>query len=150
MEIFRICKEEFSGKIRASGSANRWNVHGHNVIYAGSSRSLATLELVVRRASIIPNLNYKVMVISVPDEDSIITHVHNSDLPPNWRTLAAYSHLQEIGAKWYTTQKTIILKVPSVIIPFEYNFVLNTEHPDFNRDVKLVRVEDYFWDKRLL
>jgi RES domain-containing protein len=150
MEVFRICKEEYSGLIKASGSANRWNVQGHNVIYAGSSRSLSTLELVVRRASIIPVLNYKVMVISVPDDDNIITQVHSSGLPQNWRTLAAYSRLQEIGSKWYTTRKTLILKVPSAVIPFEYNYVLNSEHPDFNLNVKLVRIEDYFWDKRLL
>lgn len=150
MEVFRICKEEFSRQIQASGGANRWNAQGHNVIYAGSSRSLSTLELVVRRASILPVINYKVMVISIPDDDSIITHIHLSRLPQNWRTLAAYSRLQEIGSKWYTTQISLVLKVPSAIIPFEYNYVLNTEHPDFNRSVKLVRVEDYFWDKRLL
>lgn len=150
MEVFRICKEQYSGQLKASGSANRWNVQGHNVIYAGSSRSLSTLELVVRRASIIPILNYKVIVISIPDDENIITHIYSSELPPNWSTLAAYSRLQEIGTKWYTTQKTLILKVPSAIIPFEYNYVLNTEHPDFTSGVKLVRIEDYFWDKRLL
>ena len=150
MEVFRICKEQYSGQLKASGSANRWNVQGHNVIYAGSSRSLSTLELVVRRASIIPILNYKVIVISIPDDENTITHMYGSELPPNWRTLAAYSRLQEIGTKWYTTQKTLILKVPSAIISFEYNYVLNTEHPDFTSGVKLVRVEDYFWDKRLL
>jgi len=90
------------------------------------------------------------MVISIPDDDSMITQLKSSELPQNWRTLAAYSSLQEIGAKWYTTQKTVILKVPSAVIPFEYNYVINTEHPDFNRSVKLVRVEDYFWDNRLL
>lgn len=150
MEVFRICKEEFSGMIKASGTAGRWNVQGQNVIYAGSSRSLSTLELVVRRASIIPNLNFKVMVISVPDDDSISTMIHRNELPHHWRTLAAYSSLQKIGANWYTTQKTLILKVPSAVIPFEYNYVLNTEHPDFTKSVKLVRVEDFFWDKRLL
>ena len=150
MEVFRICKEQYSGQLKASGSANRWNVQGHNVIYAGSSRSLSTLELVVRRASIIPILNYKVIVISIPDDENIITHIYSSELPPNWSTLAAYSRIQEIGTKWYKTQKTLILKVPSAIIPFEYNYVLNTEHPDFTSGVKLVRIEDYFWDKRLL
>jgi RES domain-containing protein len=150
MEVFRICKEEHSGQLKASGSANRWNIQGHNVIYTGSSRSLATLELVVRRASIVPLLKYKVMVISMPDDDAIITHINSSELPQNWRTLSAYSRLQKIGSKWYTAQKSLILKVPSVIIPFEYNFVLNTEHPDFGSCAKLVRVEDYFWDKRLL
>lgn len=150
MEVFKICREEYASELKASGIANRWNLRGQNVIYTASSISLATLELVVRRNSITLLNNYKVMVISIADDDRLITQVHLKDLSENWRTLAAYSSLQETGSKWYTTQRTLILQVPSAIIPYEYNFVINTEHPDYNRNVKLVKTEDYFWDKRLL
>lgn len=150
MEVFKICKEEYSGRITASGSANRWNLCGQNVIYAGASRSLSTLELVVRRRSIVPFLNYMVMVISIADDDHLIAQVLISELGENWRTLASYSTLQQIGSKWYVTQKTLILKVPSAVIPHEYNYVINTEHPDFKQSIQLVRTEDYFWDTRLL
>lgn len=30
----------------------------------------------------------------------------------------------------------------------EYNMLINTAHPDFNEQVRLVRTEDYFWDER--
>ncbi|MEI8046625.1 MAG: RES family NAD+ phosphorylase [Bacteroidota bacterium] len=150
MEVFRICKEEFCDKLRASGSSNRWNVQGHNVIYAGSSRSLSTLELVVHRQSIVPILNYKVMVISLADDDHLFTQILINQLPANWRTLAAYSSLQEIGSKWFIHQKSLVLKIPSAVIPNEFNYMINTEHPDFSQKVILVRTEDYFWDKRLL
>ena len=149
MEVFKICKEEYSGSLNSSGSANRWNLRGQNVIYAGSTRSLSTLELVVRRSSIVPVSNYKVVVISIADDDFLFKQIHINELVENWRTLAAYSTLQEIGSKWYTTQRTLILKVPSAVIPYEYNYIINTEHPDFTKYVHIVRVEDYFWDKRL-
>jgi RES domain-containing protein len=149
MEVFKICKEEYSGSLKSSGNANRWNLRGQNVIYSGSTRSLSTLELVVRRSSIVPVTNYKVVVISIADDDFLFKQIHINELVENWRTLAAYSTLQEIGSKWYTTQRTLILKVPSAVIPYEYNYIINTEHPDFTKYVHIVRVEDYFWDKRL-
>jgi RES domain-containing protein len=149
MEMFRICREEFADSLTPSGSANRWNLRGQYVIYAGSSRSLSTLELVVHRSAIVAAVNYKVMVISVADDDKLIRQMYISELPQNWRTLAAYSTLQGIGSGWYAEQKSLVLKVPSAVIPYEYNYVINTEHPDFKHNVQIVRVEDYFWDGRL-
>lgn len=150
MEVFRISKEVHAHSLSASGSANRWNLKGQQVIYTGSSRSLSSLELVVHRGSIQPATTYKVMVISIADEDYIIKQIQLKDLPPNWRSLAGYSVLQTIGSTWYNSQESLVLKVPSAIIVYEYNYIINTEHPDFSRNVQLVRTEDYFWDSRLL
>lgn len=150
MEVFRICQEEYSKKLAASGTANRWNFGGQKVIYTGSSRSLATLELIVHRSAIIPTANYSVIVISIMDDENLIKQVSINDLPDNWRSLAAYSKLQDIGSKWYKGMETLLLKVPSAVIPYEYNYVINTEHRDYYKNVQLVRTEDYFWDNRLL
>lgn len=150
MEVFRISKEVHAHTLSASGSANRWNLKGQQVIYTGSSRSLSSLELVVHKGSIQPTSHYKVVVISIADDDYLIKQVQTNDLPANWRTLAGYSTLQKIGSAWYNSQETLVLKVPSAIITYEYNYVINTEHPDFNHKIQLVRTEDYFWDSRLL
>jgi RES domain-containing protein len=63
---------------------------------------------------------------------------------------AAYAQLQKIGSTWINSLESLVLKVPSAVIPYEYNLVINTEHPEFDAKVKLVRVEEYFWDPRLL
>lgn len=150
MEVFRICKANHAEQLAASGSINRWNKAGQQVIYAGSSRSLSTLELVVHKNSITSSISYKVMVISIADDDALITQIHLNDLPDSWQKLAAYPVLQAIGSDWYENQRSLILKVPSAIIPREYNYVINTEHPEFKNQVRLVRLEAYFWDGRLL
>lgn len=150
MEMFRITKDEFSEYLTSSGSANRWNLKGQQVIYAGSSRSLSTLELVVHKGSVIPLFHYKVMVISMADEDSMYKQVKINELPYNWRSIAAYSELQKIGSDWYNSMETLALKIPSAVIPFEFNYIINTEHLNFRDKIKLVRTEDYFWDSRLL
>ena len=150
MEVFRISMAEHAGRLTASGSPNRWNKRGQYVIYTGSSRALSTLELVVHQAYIIPSASYKILVISFPDDKSLIKEISFNVLPENWRTLAAYPLLQELGASWYESNETLVLKVPSVIIPKEFNYIINTKHPDFDRMVHLVRREDFFWDERLL
>jgi RES domain-containing protein len=149
MEVFRISKEIYASTLSASGSANRWNTKGQQVIYTGSSRSLSSLELVVHRGSIQPAITYKVMVISIADEDFLIKQVQVKDLPSNWRTVDGYTALQKIGSTWYNSQETLVLKVPSAIIVHEYNYIINTEHPEFSHKIQLVRKVDYFWDSRL-
>ncbi len=90
------------------------------------------------------------MVISVADEDHLVQQLLLKDLPANWRSLDAYPLLQKIGSAWYADAKSLVLKVPSAVIPAEYNYILNARHPDFFDKVKLVRTENYFWDRRLL
>ena len=150
MEIFRISTEEHANFLTASGNANRWNKSRQNVIYAGSSRSLVTLESIVHKSLIKPTTIYKVMVISVPDDENLVKRISINDLPANWQTLEAYPILQGIGAEWYKKQETLLLKVPSAVIPYEFNFVINFDHPDFPNNIHLVRIEDYFFDNRLL
>ena len=150
MEVFRISKEIYASELLASGSANRWNLKGQQVIYTGSSRSLSTLELIVHMGVVVPSERYRVMVISIADDDYLQKQIHIKDLPPDWRTFGAYSTLQKLGSEWITSQESLVLKVPSAVILYEYNFIINTEHPEFSSKVKLVRTEEYFWDSRLL
>ena len=148
MEIFRISREKYSTSLTASGASARWNRDNEFVLYTGEVRSLSALELAVHG---IPNIaiSFKTMVISVPDDDKLFNKVRIEDLPDNWRDTDAYPNLQEIGSNWYSAQRSLILQVPSVIIPQEYNFIINTTHPNFNDLVQLTRTEDFFWDNRL-
>jgi len=150
MEVYRIAKEAFSKKLSASGRANRWNLDDQFMIYTGSSRSLSSLELIVHENSVSPVFKYKVMIISIADEEDLFTRFLQADLPKDWRSMITYPQLQQLGSDWYTSSKSLVLKVPSAIIPKEYNYIINVNHPEFKNKVSLVRTEDYFWDERLL
>jgi RES domain-containing protein len=149
MELFRISDEKYASKLSSSGIAGRWNEDNEYVIYTASSRSLGTLEKIIRFKSINPKVRYKVMVIFVPDEPELITEIKISKLPSDWREISAYPVLKSVGSKWYTSKETLILKVPSSIITKEFNYIINTRHPHFNH-VKLISKEDYFFDERLI
>jgi RES domain-containing protein len=148
MILFRIILEKYIG-LSSSGAENRWNKLGEFVIYTGGSRSLSTLELVVHRDSIRTKETYKLMQFFIPDDPNFITQIAISDLPRDWRTRGAYSILQNIGSNWYKSKTSLILQVPSAIIPQEFNYIINTQHPLFS-SVKHVDTEDYFWDNRLM
>ena len=64
--------------------------------------------------------------------------------------MSTYSDLQKRGSDWYTNKKSLVLKVPSAVIPQEYNYIINAAHQDYKDKVSLVRTEDYFWDDRLI
>ncbi len=145
MIVYRITSAKYADQLTASGRAGRWNLTDQYVLYASSSRSLATLEMLVNRSNLHPKVKYKVMLLSVPDQ---FDTYEVSDLPENWRSLAAYSKLQGLGSFWYNHGDTALLRIPSAVIPQEHNYLMNTRHVDF-KEVAISDVEDYFWDERL-
>jgi RES domain-containing protein len=54
-----------------------------------------------------------------------------------------------IGDQWVKRRQSAILAVPSAISPDDKNFLLNPEHPDFNR-IRIASPIDYEFDPRLL
>jgi RES domain-containing protein len=37
---------------------------------------------------------------------------------------------QKLGSEWFKGGSALLLRVPSVVVPSEHNFVLNPAHPD--------------------
>lgn len=151
MEVFRISSAKYANKaLSTSGKSARWNKDNQSVLYTGSSRSLSTLEMVVHKNSIQTVIPYKVMIINIKDDEDLYKRIFIKDLPKNWRESQAYPDLQDIGSNWYDSKETLILQVPSAIIPQEFNYVINTQHSEFSKAVHYVDSEDFFWDDRLL
>jgi len=150
MQVFRIAIEKYAYALQASGRPARWNDKNQFVLYTGSSRSLCALELLVRRASINGMIPYKIMVIDLKVSTKQIKTVGLQELGDNWRTTGAYPILREKGSHWYSSYDSLVLKVPSAVIPQEHNFIINTTHPDFKKAAKLIKTEDFLWDERLL
>jgi RES domain-containing protein len=149
MEIFRIALDAHSRSLSASGNAARWNQKGEFVLYASASRALASLELLVHNLNLVPPVCYRVMVISIADDDRLYKQIKIADLPPDWRGMMAVPELRAIGSSWYMNLQSPVLKVPSAVIVQESNYLVNTRHPDFIKSVQLVRTEEFFWDARL-
>ncbi|SOD81964.1 RES family NAD+ phosphorylase [Spirosoma fluviale] len=147
MLVYRITKAIYADRLVASGGAARWNSRGQFVIYTAGTRALACLENVVHRSSEGLMDNFRVMVINVPDNLSIDT-VDRELLPDNWSDYWQYGVCQQIGGEWLEKRRSAVLRVPSAIIPDEWNYLLNPAHPDFLH-ITLVNTEPFSFDPRL-
>ncbi|QSE97310.1 RES family NAD+ phosphorylase [Fulvivirga lutea] len=146
MIVYRIVHAEFANKIVASGRPARWNSAGTFVVYTASSRSLACLENLVHRSSEGLNAQFRTLVIEIP-ETIVIEEVTVNDLPKNWPSFKSQLQTRHMGDKWAVTQETCVLRVPSVIIPEESNYLINPQHLDFKK-IKLLATEEFLFDNR--
>jgi RES domain-containing protein len=56
--------------------------------------------------------------------------------------------LAALGTDWLKSLKSLMLRVPSAVIPNEVNLIINPMHKDM-KYVKIIHVEDFTYDKRL-
>ena len=146
MHLWRICAAKYQdsafsglGGLYVSG---RWHQRGNKIIYTAESLALATLEIFVHLESDrLPLVAIKANV----EEKLAVEEVKN--FPLNWQETTAYPELQKIGTEWLKSCRTPILKVPSAIVPVEFNYLLNPDHPDL--ELSKMSPLNYQLDRRL-
>jgi len=147
MLVYRIVHKKFSTNPHASGLEGRWNSTGKKVVYTAESIPLSFLENMVRRQGVGFNNDFKILIIEIPESVNI-SEVKVSDLEDGWRAFRDYSKCQLIGDKWYEGNKTLVLKVPSAVLPESFNYVIHAEHKDYKL-VKLIRTTELVPDDRI-
>jgi len=147
MLVYRIVHKKYSAGLYVSGLKGRWNSPGKKVLYTAESIPLAFLENMIRRQGVGFNTDFKIMIIEIP-ESAVISEVKISDLEDGWRAFRDYSRCQRIGDKWYDGNKTLVLRVPSAVLPEAFNYVIHAEHKDYKL-VKLIRTTELVPDDRI-
>jgi RES domain-containing protein len=109
----------------------RWNSPGRRVVYTSASKSLALLELLVHLDSSQPLPSLVAFTFAI-DEGRIEALQHRR-LGHQWRTLAGTAGTRRVGDEWLDSCRSLALAVPSVIVPEEWNYLLNPAHPAFAR-----------------
>ena len=134
LTAWRLVKEKHAGSAfdceGARRFGGRWNTRGSSVVYLSSSLSLAVLELFVHLTAEDARLRLLAIPVGIP-EDLAMEELSMSELPEEWRSEPASDACKVLGSEWLEAGKTLLLKVPSVIVPHESNYVLNPKHPDF-------------------
>lgn len=150
MYAYRISREKFASDLTGEGArrfGGRWNKKGDAVLYCSSSISLATLEVLVHVPQHIAPEDLLLTTLFIPNELTL-EWISEGQLPNNWRIYPAPSILAKMGSNWIIKEETAILKVPSGIIPTEYNFLINPRHIDFSQ-IRTEKVEEFKLDSRL-
>lgn len=150
MLVYRIAKKKHIRDLSGIGArlyGGRWNRKGIGIVYTSESRALSLVEFLVNVPfSILPN---KLCIATVEIDDRIHPgEIPIGDLPKNWRKFPASSELAEIGSKWAVSNESLALRVPSAVVPHEFNILINPSHPDM-KHVAIADVEEFEIDKRL-
>ena len=125
---FRPPDQEFNGRGGVL-NAGRWHFKGTPCVYTSLSQSLALLEVLVHRRPKEPTA-YPLYIAEVPDR--FLQVLHPTAYPEFWRSLYPSPSTQRLGTGWLKSKAAVGLIVPSVILPGQYNCLLNPESPDYS------------------
>lgn len=154
IRAFRIVKtrraataSDGEGARRAGG---RWNSSGTRVVYLAKTISLAALEILVHLDDASLRASYSFIPISFP-ASCVATPGKKgvAALPDNWAATPAPFDCAHYGDEWAASGDSLILRVPSEIVPWESNFLLNPAHPDW-KNVKVGEAQSFDFDPRLI
>jgi RES domain-containing protein len=134
--------------VGAFNVGGRWNRPGRYAIYAAENLSLALLEILVHAPDPEqrkrPRVRFRLTLAPEAIEEILLDR-----LPRNFGPTTPFALTQDIGDPWLEAQKFVALKVPSAIVPVEFNYVLNPLHPDFTSAVKWEKPAALLLDARL-
>lgn len=108
--------------MRASG---RWNEAGLPVVYLAASPAGALLEVCVHTSSNDVPPTYTLLRIEGPDTEAF--SIAEESLPPDWTLKPEIT--RELGDKWLRERASVLLRVPSAIVPQTSNYIFNPLHP---------------------
>jgi len=139
-------EDAFSGE-GARLVGGRWNSVGTPMIYTAESKALVALELLVHldQQSVLDNY----LCIPIRFSESILRVLDASGLPAEWRGHPPPRSIQRLGDQWVEARVSVVLEVPSVLIPSERNYLLNPQHTDFGK-IEIGAPEPFEFDPRVL
>lgn len=149
MIVFRLSKSAYARQLDGRGaerSGGRWNSKGTAMIYTSESRALCLAEITVRLPLGIMPLDYMLVTLEVPDNS--IAELPATGLPADWRSFPHANSTQLIGDDFVRNGRSLALKVPSAVVPGEFNYLINPRHPGIAA-VRVAAVDALDFDKRL-
>lgn len=130
MIVFRLCRNRYANDLSGKGaesSGGRWNSKGIPMVYTAESRALCLAETAVNLPINYLTDDYRMVSILIPDNIKII-ELKLNDLPADWQSYPHSLSTQLIGDLFVSKKESLIMKVPSVIVPEESNFLINPLH----------------------
>ena len=148
---WRICQSRwaataFSGA-GAAEFAGRWNSAGRKAVYCATTRALAAMEILanVEEKSILRKASFVAIAVEIPEALIFLPKT----LPGDWRRTPVSPGPRKFGDKFLDRGRYPAMRVPSVVILGEFNFVLNPLQARF-ADLKIGHPEIFQFDPRVL
>jgi RES domain-containing protein len=129
----------------AAAKPGRWNAIGEAVLYAAPTIAMAVLETAAHIDDAGLPQNRFVVRIDVPEKMWRARITLGVDaLPVTWTAIPAGRASVGVGSRWIREGASVLLEIPSVIVPEETVVALNATHPEIERlKATVVRRFDY-------
>ncbi|MHB8886138.1 MAG: RES family NAD+ phosphorylase [Methylovirgula sp.] len=134
----------------AKNTGGRWNRAGDPLVYTSETQALACLETVVHlNAGGLP-LNRYLVSVTIPSAVWADARTETpGSLPVGWDADPSGRASIQFGTAWIRSLASALLRVPSIIVPDEYNVLINPLHPD-SRAIIAVKIRKWLYDPRLM
>ncbi len=149
MEVYRVVIARYAEDLSGTGGLytdGRWHQQGHRILYTAQYKALAILEKLVHLSRRDFSMEHRCLTLSLPDadlEDFPLAH-----LPAHWNSRRGPDELKALGTQWLLQKKSLALRVPSVLVPGDFNILLNPLHPRMPV-VQVLKNEPLLFDERL-
>jgi RES domain-containing protein len=114
----------------------RWNSAGVPVVYCSENLALAALEILVHTRP--ATIKDPFRTFRVTFDDSLMIGIDQKKLPHGWNAQPPTAASKTIGNEWVNVGRSVVLSLPSVLVPLERTYLLNPKHPDFRK----IRIHD--------
>ncbi|MBI1867779.1 MAG: RES family NAD+ phosphorylase [Methylocystis sp.] len=122
----------------------RWHSAGRPILYAAESPAGALLEILVHLDREDMPEDFQLIEIEVETAGAVETIVPET-LPTTWRSDHAIT--RAIGDKWLKEARGLVLRVPSLLAPRTWNFLLDPQHGDASK-MRIATTERFPFDGR--
>lgn len=149
MKVFRVGRTKHLRDLTGEGArlfGGRWNHKGVACVYASENMALAVLEYTVNTN--VDDIPRALSIATIEIPGSNILSLSIADLPGNWNEAPAPAETKDLGTRLLLAAEYAVIKLPSAVIPFEHNFLLNPLHAD-SKAFKIVEVRDLVYDVRI-
>jgi RES domain-containing protein len=133
-----------TGGLYVSG---RWHTKGHPVLYCTWNPSTALLEILVHMEIDSEDRPERFQVLKIEGPDTLsIEKIELHALPANWAEDIAST--QSVGDRWLSERPSLLLEVPSALVPETWNVLINPLHPEASL-LKITKTYEHAFDTRL-
>jgi RES domain-containing protein len=130
-----------AGGLYVSG---RWHTKGHPVVYCTLNPATALLETLVHMETDSEDRPERFHVLRIEGPDSLpVEKAEMNFLPPHWAEDMGIT--QSIGDRWLRELPSLLLQVPSVLVPETRKVLVKPQHAEANL-LKITAMYEHAFD----
>jgi len=149
MIVYRVGRTKYANDLTGEGArlnGGRWNHKLTPCLYTSESRALSVLEYTVNvNIEDIPRA-LSLTTIRIPDDNMLELPI--AELPGDWSNSPAPASTKDFGTGLLKKLRYPIFKIPSSVLPDEFNYLLNPLHTESSR-FSIISVKDFIYDVRI-